>query len=185
MEFHYWYLRKNFWCSLSGSSKICSKKFLQNASDILKHWVLSGIKSKLTSRSLGIHSFKKTVLRLNSWFGYLYPYHLFTTSLPLSISHFSKFLQRCWNLSLSKKILLYLTAWLEVIPFLQWYEWRDVEWRHWRVLVGLICKSASSCLFVSVTLASKNFISSFDQLAVSLVIIHIHQPYIWLQFNFF
>ena len=164
MEFHYWYLRKNFWCSLLGSSKIWSKKFLQNAFDnIPKRWVISGIKSKLTSRSLGIHSFKswysqKAVPIFNSCFGYLRPYHSFTMSLPLSNSHFSKLLQRCWNFSLSKQILSYLTAWLEGIPFLQWYDWRDVEWRHWWVLVGLICNSASSCLFLSLTLASKNFI---------------------------
>ena len=47
---------------------------------------------------------------------------------------------------------------------------KDVESTNWRVSVGLICRSVSSCLFFSLTLTSKKFISFFDHSAVNLIV---------------
>ena len=60
-------------------------------------------------------------------------------------------------------------SWLWSILLWKWYGWQDMESRSWWVLVGLICKSVSSCLYLSLKLAPKKFISSFDYSAVNLI----------------
>ena len=50
-------------------------------------------------------------------------------------------------------------------------EWkRYIESRNWWVSVGVICRSVSSCLFLSLTLTSQKCISSFDHSAINLIV---------------
>ena len=81
-ESHYWNFKKNFimlfiWCQQNS-------KFLSHASDILKCWIVSDVKSEFTFRGSSILSFKKAISRLTSCFEYLRSHH------PFSIASFNQ-----------------------------------------------------------------------------------------------
>ena len=61
------------WCNQNS-------KFLKNASDILKRWIVGDVKSEFTLRSFGIPLFKKAIPRFSSCFEYLRPNHSFTVA---------------------------------------------------------------------------------------------------------
>ena len=126
-------------------------------------WIVSDVKS----RSSGISSLKKFILRFTFSFECLYPHHPFIQLFPsaISISHCN--IDQIFNYQ--NKFCYISNCWLWSILLWKWYGWQDMESRSWWVLVGLICKSVSSCLYLSLKLAPKKFISSFDYSAVNLI----------------
>ena len=143
-------------------------KFLQYASDILKHWVVSDVKSKFTLRSSSIPSFKIAIPRFTSCFESLRP------NQPFTIASFHQpFLSVVATL-----IKLFIIRTNPVISqsLTIGYTFLTVVWmaRCWvkklMSVVGLTCRSAPSCLFLSLTLTSKMFISPLDHSAVNLIV---------------